>query len=80
MPQARARGTRGAIATLEARPRLTRGIQAACSDLRLQRLWLICPGNRSYLLNDLVHVVAMRDFAACAGLDPVEFRPPLRHT
>ena len=59
----RTEGAAAAVATLEARPRLTKAIKAACTDLDLERLWLICPGNRSYQLEQRVHVVAMRDIA-----------------
>ncbi|TVR35459.1 MAG: DUF4143 domain-containing protein [Spirochaetaceae bacterium] len=76
----RAEGAAAAVATLEARPRLTKAITVACTDLALQRLWLICPGNRSYQLDQRVHVVAMRDIATPVEPDPLEIHAPLRHT
>ncbi len=51
------------LATLEGNPGITRIMRIARDDLDLERLWVVCPGNRSFDLDDRVRVLTIREFA-----------------
>jgi len=55
-------------------PRLTPSIRYALDDLKLERIVIVYPGDRSYRLSDRVHVVPLRTLASrgslFAGDDP----------
>jgi uncharacterized protein len=41
-------------------PRTTKSMRAALDDLKLERLYVIYPGEKDYALDDRIHVVALR--------------------
>jgi predicted AAA+ superfamily ATPase len=41
-------------------PRTTKSMRVALDDLRLERLFVIYPGDRDYALDDRIHVRALR--------------------
>ncbi len=45
-------------------PTLTRSMHSACADLKLDKLWIIYPGERRYMLADNAEVVPLRDCAS----------------
>lgn len=55
-------------------PRSTRAMRVALEDLRLDRLFVLYPGEKDYPLDDRLHVIALRNLEAL--LETVEARPP----
>lgn len=51
-------------------PRMTRSMGAACSDLRLERLYVVTPGIRSYRLNETVEVISLAEFLKTVSPQP----------
>lgn len=45
-------------------PRTTRSMRAALDDLKLERLFVLYPGDRRYALDDRIHVLGLRDIGA----------------
>jgi hypothetical protein len=44
-------------------PTLTASMKTALSDLALERLWVVYPGNKSYSLTKKVSVLSVREIA-----------------
>ena len=42
-------------------PRTTKSMRAALADLKLERLFVIYPGEKDYVLDDRIHVLALRN-------------------
>jgi hypothetical protein len=42
-------------------PRTTKSMRAALADLRLERLFVICPGDKDYSLDERIQVLALRN-------------------
>ena len=42
-------------------PRTTKSMRAALADLKLERLFVIYPGEKNYVLDDRIHVLALRN-------------------
>jgi uncharacterized protein len=55
-------------------PRSTRAMRVALEDLRLDRLFVLYPGEKDYPLDDRLHVIALRNLEAL--LETVEAPPP----
>jgi hypothetical protein len=61
-------------------PRMTRSIHSALKDLRLERVFVVYPGERSYPLHEHVECVSLAELARIRRTVTGERRPPRRRS